>query len=301
MRVLHIDAGHEMRGGQYQVLLLLKGLRRAGHDQILLARQEAPLWSAAAAAGFAVQAAGVKELWHRSKEATIVHAHDARAHTIAAIASRRTFVVSRRVAFPVRRTPASVWKYQRAARFLAVSRFVADELRAGGVCNEKIDVVYDGVESIGTAAGWSAQNPAVALASDDPQKGRELVEQAAVQAGVPVLFSNDLARDLQCASMFVYITRLEGLGSAALLAMSRGVPVLASRVGGLAEVFADGVSGIFVQNESHDIARAMRRVIEDPILARSLAEHGIARIAECFTTEHVTRGTLACYERALAA
>ncbi len=301
MRVLHIDTGGEMRGGQYQVLLLMEGLRRAGHEQILLAARDGPLWRAAAATGFAVYAAAAMELWRRSKEATIVHAHDARAHTIAALLSRRRFVVSRRVAFPVRRTVASAWKYRRAARFLAVSQFVANELRAGGIPKEKIDIVYDGVESIGTATEWSAKNPAVALASADPQKGRDLVEQAAADAGVPVLFSNDLARDLQQASMFVYITRSEGLGSAALLAMSKGVPVIASRVGGLAEVFADGVSGIFVPNEPGEIARAMRRVIEDPILACSLAEHGIARIAECFTEQHATRATLASYERALAA
>ncbi len=290
-----------MRGGQYQVLLLLKGLRHSGHEQILLARRNAPLWSAAVSAGFPVHAAEAKELWRRSKEVTIVHAHDARAHTVAAVASRRVFVVSRRVAFPVRRTMASAWKYGRATRFLAVSQFVANELRAAGIPSEKIDVVYDGVESIGTAAQWNPQKPAVTLASADPQKGRELVEQAAVEAGIPVLFSDDLTRDLERASMFVYITRSEGLGSAALLAMNRGVPVIASRVGGLTEVFADGISGIFVQNNTREIACAMRRVIEDPILARSLAEHGRMRISECFTQQHMIRATIASYERAFAA
>ena len=301
MRILHIDTGEEMRGGQYQVLLLLDGLRSAGHDSTLLARENGPLWELAATAGFPVHGAETKELWRSSKDSAVVHAHDARAHTMAAMASRRKFVVSRRVAFPVRRSVASLWKYQRAARFLAVSQFVAKELRASGVRTEKIDVIYDGVDAPLSTAEWSADNPVIALASEDPQKGRDLVEQAAAEAGIRVLFSNDLKTDLEHASLFVYMTRSEGLGSAVLLAMSMGVPVIASCVGGLTEVFADGISGIFVRNEIGEIAGAMQRVLNDPALAHGLAEQGRARIAECFTKQHVTRGTIASYERALGA
>jgi len=300
VRILHIDTGREMRGGQYQVLLLLNGLKGAGHDSTLMACSKGPLWNEATAAGFPVLSAETKELWRCAKEATIVHAHDARAHTMAAIASRRKFVVSRRVAFPVRRSVASLWKYQRAARFLAVSHFVAQELQAAGIRKEKIDVVYDGVEVMTHATEWNPKSPVVALASNDPQKGRELVELAARKAGARVLFSDDLTKDLRHASLFVYITRSEGLGSAALLAMSTGVPVIASCVGGLVEVFADGVSGIFVRNDAEEIGVAIRRVLHNPGLAHSLIEHGRKRIAECFTKEHLTRGTIAAYERALA-
>jgi glycosyltransferase involved in cell wall biosynthesis len=289
-----------MRGGQYQVLLLLKGLASSGHEPLLMAREGGPLAIAARGAGFTVHSAETKALWQRSKEAEIVHVHDARAHTMAAIASRRRFVVSRRVAFPVRRSVASIWKYQRPARFLAVSHFVAKELHAAGIPKHKIDVVYDGVETASKAETWSAANPAVALASEDPQKGRDLIEQAGALAGIRLLFATDLEKELQHASMFVYITRSEGLGSAVLVAMSMGVPVIASCVGGLTEVFADGFSGVFVRNEAEEIARAMRKVLDDPALAHSLCQHGKDRIAEAFTKEHLVNGTLASYERALA-
>jgi len=305
VRILHIDTGDEMRGGQYQVLLLLEGLREASHEAVLLAREGGPLGMAAAARGFGVYPADAKELWRRSRDSAIVHAHDARAHTLSAMAARRKFVVSRRVAFPVRRSVASLWKYQRAARFLAVSRFVAGELQAAGVRAEKIDVVYDGVEPQATAPeatgiAWRADWPAVALASTDPEKGRDLVAQAAALSGIPVLFSGNLKEDLRRASMLVYITRSEGLGSATLLAMSMGVPVIASRIGGLAEVFEEGVSGLYVQNTAEDIAAAMRGVWSDPALARGLGEGGKQRIAERFTREHVVQGTIGSYERALA-
>lgn len=278
-------------------MLLMQALREAGHESWLLARENTPLWNAARAAGFPVYRATAGEVWRQSKHVTLAHAHDARAHTMAAIASRCKFVVSRRVAFAVRQSLASRWKYRRPSRFLAVSHFVAAQLQSAGISKQKIDVVYDGVESPACCAEWSAEYPAVALASADPRKGRDLVEEAAAVAGIRVVFSNDLENDLRHASMFVYITRSEGLGSAALLAMSMGIPVVASRVGGLMEVFADGASGILVPNDAREIAAAMRRIVDEPNLARSVIEHAKRRIAECFTKEQLLRETLASYGR----
>jgi Glycosyl transferases group 1/Glycosyltransferase Family 4 len=300
LHIVHIDTGREMRGGQHQVLLLMKALREAGHQSTLLARERSPLWSAAAAQKFPVYGAGINSVRQYSKDADVVHAHDARAHTMAALASRCKVVVSRRVAFPVRRSIASTWKYQHAERFLAVSQFVSRELESAGIRKDKIDIVYDAVEAQEATEDWKPEHPAVALASRDVKKGRDLVEQAAKFAHMPIVFSEDLAQDLQRASMFVYITQSEGLGSAALLAMNMGVPVIASRVGGLTEVVADGVSGILVENEPHEIARAMRSVSEHPAFGRQLIDEGRARVAECFTVGHLVRGTLLSYARALA-
>ena len=42
MRILHLDAGREMRGGQWQVLRLIEGLAAAGVESILMARENAP-------------------------------------------------------------------------------------------------------------------------------------------------------------------------------------------------------------------------------------------------------------------
>jgi Glycosyl transferases group 1/Glycosyltransferase Family 4 len=304
LRILQIDTGPEMRGGQHQVLLLLNALRDAGHQSILLAREGGPLATSAAAQGFDVHPAEIKEIWRHSRQVDLVHAHDARAHTMAAIAARPKLVVSRRVAFPVKRSVVSAWKYQRASRFLAVSHFVARELEAAGIRRPKIDVVYDAVDTANMASSganhhWDASYPAVALALDDPLKGKDLVRSAAHSAGIPVLFSEDLLTDLRQASMFVYITQSEGLGSAALLAMEMGVPVIASCVGGLTEIFAHDVSGIFVENEEPTIASAMRRMVAESGLAERLIVAARARIRECFTREHLLHGTLASYGRAL--
>ncbi len=111
------------------------------------------------------------------------------------------------------------------------------------------------------------------------------MERAANIAAVPVVFSSDLPGDLVRASMFVYITQSEGLGSAALLAMAMGVPVIASRVGGLAEVFEDGVSGLYVTNQPEEIAAAMRTVRENPGLAATLISGAQQRVKQMFSKE----------------
>ena len=86
----------------------------------------------------------------QSRGFDLVHAHDARTHTLGALGglfASVPLVVSRRVAFPVRKSAASRWKYSRAALYLAVSQFVARQLRVAGVEEKRIRVVYHGRSS----------------------------------------------------------------------------------------------------------------------------------------------------------
>jgi glycosyltransferase involved in cell wall biosynthesis len=300
LRIVHVDTGRELRGGQRQVLLLLNGLRAAGEDCTLLARAHSPLLQSASEAGFAVHPAGLPSLYRYAKNADLLHAHDARAHTLAAIATRAPFVVSRRVAFPIKRSFLSQWKYRQASRFLAVSQFVAAELERAGVAKHKIDIVYDAVPADVKPGEWLASQPAVALASHDPAKGRDLVEEASLLANLPVTYSNDLPTHLTRASMFLYITRAEGLGSAALLAMAMGIPVIASDTGGLPEALGFGEAGLLTPNDAPKIAAAMRRLREDSTLAQTLIERGKKRVSELFTAQRMVETTLASYRGALA-
>ena len=288
-----------MRGGQYQVMLLLNGLRERGHDSVLLARKGTPLWNAAEAAGHRLAPASLLGVRKWSRTSAVVHAHDAKAHTLAAIASARRFVVSRRVAFPVKRTALSRWKYGGAAGYLAASEYVAGELRTAGISPNRIEVVYDGVAASPPAGDWDPSYPVVALHSADPGKMGTLVAQAARLAGVRLEFSKDLPTSLRRASAFVYLSSSEGLGSGALLAMSMGVPVIASRIGGLAEVFVHGSSGLYVGNDAAEIAAAIRTLLSDRGLALQLRAGGMTRIAERFTAERMVLDTLRVYERAL--
>jgi starch synthase len=108
-----------------------------------------------------------------------------------------------------------------------------------------------------------------------------------------------LIRDLPRALAFVYITELEGLGSAALLAMAAGAAVLASRVGGLPEVIDDGVTGLLTSNEPQAIADGIRRLVDDRLLRERLAAAARTRVEAEFTVERMVTETARVYERIL--
>lgn len=295
---LHIDTGREMRGGQWQAFYLLRGLEQAGHKVRLLAPEGSPLLEAALAQRMDAHPLRVIALRSAAASADLVHAHTARAHT-SAIAAGKPVVVSRRVAFPVRHGAISRWKYRRAAHYIAVSEYVKNMLLEAGIDATKISVVYDGVPLNPEPAAHN-RSRVLALDSDDPAKGRRIVEEAAALADIPVHFSKNLSRDLSEAALFVYITDLEGLGSAALLAMAAGVPVVASRTGGLPEIVEDGVTGFLTPNEPALVAQVIQRVMSDREFAARLGACGRARVEKEFSVDRMVMGTLGVYERILA-
>jgi glycosyltransferase involved in cell wall biosynthesis len=286
MRILHIDSGKQMGGGQWQVLRLIEGLEAAGVESTLLARPGAPLFDAARKRGLRVEALGLRRVAALSRPHDLTHAHDARGHTLGVIAGAARLIVSRRVAFPVR----SRWKYRRALRYLAVSEYVKSILMAGGVPAEKIDVVHDGVPLLPVKPGEGVLAAA---------KGKALAMEAARLAGVGLTVATDLEYELPGAAIFVYLTECEGLGSAALLAMSAGAAVIASKVGGLTEAIRHGENGLLVENRAEAVAAAIRQLRDDSGLARRLGEAGRRTIQEQFTIGHLLRRTIEVYRQVL--
>jgi glycosyltransferase involved in cell wall biosynthesis len=300
MRVLHLDAGREMRGGQWQVVRLIEGLAAAGIESILLARRGAPLYQTARARGWRVESWGFSKALWLARRCDLVHAHDARSHSLAIIV-RAPVVVARRVAFPLR----SRWKYRRAARYIAVSEFVKSVLVAGGVPEGKIAVVHDGVPLLELDNGGLPESvprvkPLAPANAADPRKGATLALEAARLACVPLQFSDDLERDLRQASLFVYITYSEGLGSAALLAMSAGLPVVASETGGLREVIQHRTNGLLVENSAGTIAAAIRELVERPDFARQLGCEARRTVETRFTCDLMVRRTMEVYREVLS-
>src|ERR1700682_6323773 len=143
MRILHLDSGAEMRGGQLQVLRLMEGLHAKSHENMLLARAGSPLLDEARRRGWEVHELNLLSVARWSGAAGVVHAHDARAHAAAALAGSSRLVVSRRVMFPVQANPVSRWKYRRATHYIAVSKFVKRTLLQAGIASTKITVVHD--------------------------------------------------------------------------------------------------------------------------------------------------------------
>jgi glycosyltransferase involved in cell wall biosynthesis len=285
MRVLHLDSGLEMRGGQWQALRLHQGLIREGHESVLLAREGSPLLRQGASP------LHLRRLPALSGRFDLVHAHDARSHTIGAILSRVPLVVSRRVAFAVRSSAVSRWKYRVPVLFLAVSRYVAERLKSAGIPDERIAIVYDGVP----VPAEPSDGPDILMPDTaDPAKGSALAESAARLAGLTLKRSSNLEADMPRARALVYLSHSEGLGSGVLLGMAHGLTVIASRVGGLPELIEDGVNGILVPNDEEAVKSALSRI--DPRLGNAARETVLAR----FTVENMVRSTVEAYKKALA-
>lgn len=280
MRTLHVDSGREMRGGQWQALYLIERLT----DVVLLARAGSPLFEEAVQRKLDVRALTFRALTVGAKQADLVHVHDARSHTLAAMAGVAPLVVSRRVAFPVKRGFFSLWKYAGAALYIAVSKYVAARLMDAGIRGARIRVVHDGVP---------IPEPAC------PKVGRvvALASKPVEIPGISVDLTTDLWRDLSTASVFVYKSDMEGLGSAALAAMAAGVPVVASNVGGLPEVVESGKTGFLVSDG--DFTTPVRRLLEDAALAAQMSQAARARVQQEFSVERMVEKTVGAYREVL--
>jgi len=280
VRTLHVDSGREMRGGQWQALYLVERLT----DAVLLARARSPLFEEAARRKLDVRALTFRALTAAARHTDLVHVHDARSHTLAAIVGGAPLVVSRRVAFPVKRGFFSLWKYAGDVLYIAVSKYVAARLMDVGIRGAKIRVVHDGVPIPEPARPQAAR--VVALAS----KPVEI-------PGISVDLTNDLWQDLSTASVFVYKSDMEGLGSGVLAAMAAGVPVVASNVGGLPEVVESGKTGFLVSDG--DFGTPVRRLLDDVALAAQMSRAARERVQQQFSVERMVEKTVQAYREVL--
>lgn len=117
------------------------------------------------------------------------------------------------------------------------------------------------------------------LIGDGPERPRlqALVDELGLSDSVQFLgMQHDVTAVLQGSDVFLLPSDTEGFGLAALEAQSCGVPVIASRVGGIPEVVTDGVTGLLcAPGDVEGMAAAVLRLAEDPELRRRLA--GAAR------------------------
>jgi len=342
LKILHIDTGRELRGGQRQLLLLARGLRERGHEQLIVCPEGSALEQQALAEGFSVFALPAYDLAHAhgivqlrqyllATPAHILHAHDGRGQTISWLASwglpvRR--VASRRVTFLPGARLRHHFMYSRTCHaVIAVSHFIRGLLIEAGVSARRIEVIPDGIEipphlpspeeraearaqwglgerefvlgQVGSFTPEKGQDVAVEatriLAENHPQVRLLLVGEAraevknrlrelAGKAAGRIQFLGhleNLAPFFAAIDLLLTPSRAEGLGSAALLAMANGRPVVASRVGGLPEVVEDGLTGWLVPSDSADgLASAVNDALRNSARVAELGKAARARACQ---------------------
>jgi glycosyltransferase involved in cell wall biosynthesis len=331
MRIIHLDTALALRGGQHQLLMLARGLRARGHEQLIVCPEGSGLEAHAHNEGFRVlrlpsydpaHAHGILQVRQGLllEPADVLHAHDGRGQTISWLASlgrraRLSRVASRRVTFSPGQASITRLKYGRACDgVIAVSESIKRLLLDAGVPARKVQVIPDGVElpeslppagqrarvraswgfgerefvagHLGAFTSEKGQDVAVEalmlLAAELPRARLVLagdfsrrtnpfearIKQRVSHAGERVRllsYVENLAEFFSGLDLYLMPSRAEGLGSSVLMAMARGLPVVASRVGGLPEIVEEGKTGWLVTPESpRALAEAVASAARDP-------------------------------------
>jgi len=225
----------------------------------------------------------------------------------------------------------------RVGCFVAVSQAVADALVSNGVPASRVKVVRNGVDARGlrALASPSAKSPrsavrigyvgrlerikgceyfiravallarqypdarfAVAGTGSQDRALKTLSAELGIAERTDFLGYVDPASPLLAALNVVVVPSLsEAAGLTAVEALALGVPVVASRVGGLPEAVIDEETGLLVPPGNPEaIALAVSRLLDDPLLAEQFARAGVQRVEQLFTIERMIDGYLAVYK-----
>jgi glycosyltransferase involved in cell wall biosynthesis len=361
LKIVHLDTGTALRGGQQQLLTLARGLRQRAHQQLIVCPEASPLEAHALEERFNVFALpahdiglvhGIVQLrqWLAINPSQVLHAHDGRGQTVAWLASLGmpvSRVASRRVTFLPAGMVSRHLKYGRACHgIIAVSDFVRQLLVNSGVPAAKVETIPDGIEipaelpsaerrsriraqwgfgeqeflvgHVGAFTWEKGQDIAIEattrlrdklpharllLVGEGPlQESRGICDKVdRAQGHVRLLgYCQNLSEFFAGLDLFVMPSRSEGLGSSALMAMAHGIPVVATRVGGLPELVEDSKTGWLVRPESPStLADAVVTAASDRARLRRFGLDARKR-ARQFSSAIMVERTESVYHRLLA-
>lgn len=225
------------------------------------------------------------------------------------------------------------WLYARVDRLLCVSRSVRDALIAWiPEAGRRAEVLHNGVPVRLFGERVETKYDVIFVGNmDQPAKGADVLLRALAACGnhlgracvvgegrlrpelerlrdelglrhkVEFVGSSDQVGSLLEASrVFVLPSRWEGLPMAILEAMERGLPVLASSVGGIPEAVDDKVTGLLVTSGSvEQLAAGIRKLLEDVEMASRMGRAGRERIVGEFSAEKCGARLLDCYDAAI--
>ena len=214
---------------------------------------------------------------------------------------------------------------------IAISQGLADYLgRVEGFSPDAFEIVHYGIVAGPEPAPPAAGAPFTVVGRLVEIKGHDtLLEAVSAASGVELEIVGDgpLRADLEAdvarrglggrvrfvgrvapagpamerASVVVVPSRGEGFGMVALEAMERGRAVIASRVGGLAEIVVDDETGLLVPpDDPVALAGALSALAADPARVAAMGEAGRRRALVEFAQERCTARTAELYDALLA-
>jgi len=101
---------------------------------------------------------------------------------------------------------------------------------------------------------------------------------------------SEIPAHLHAGDIFVRPSRSEGLGASFLEAMAAGLPIIATEVGGIPDFLTHEKTGLFTKvDDPEDLARRIRRLMEDAQLRLCLAAAGPALVRERYSWDTVAK------------
>jgi glycosyltransferase involved in cell wall biosynthesis len=141
------------------------------------------------------------------------------------------------------------------------------------------------------------------LAGEGPEEAILRKKASTLRISDRVVFAgyvSDTRQVYAAADMLLMPSRFEGLPMTLLEAMAMELPVVASKLDGIAEVIDDGLEGFLV--ESHDTNGFINRcatLLENPGKSSEFATNARAKIEARFSAERMNSAVEAIYERFL--
>ena len=112
---------------------------------------------------------------------------------------------------------------------------------------------------------------------------------------------NDIPELMRACDLFVLPSRAEGISNTILEAMATGMPVVATNVGGNAELVVDNETGRLVPSpDMAAMATALAGYVADGDLRRKHGQAGRARVEACFSLDRMVKRYVDLYDAVLA-
>jgi glycosyltransferase involved in cell wall biosynthesis len=134
---------------------------------------------------------------------------------------------------------------------------------------------------------------------------RPSLEQLAAGLGIAdavhfLGYRSDVAGVLAASDLAVLSSRNEGTPVSLIEAAAAGLPAVATAVGGVPEVVADGTGVLVSFGDEEALGRAIAGLAADPPLRRAMGERARAEVAERFSVSRLLRDVDALYVELLA-
>jgi GT2 family glycosyltransferase/glycosyltransferase involved in cell wall biosynthesis len=148
------------------------------------------------------------------------------------------------------------------------------------------------------AGGWGWDSTKVKAEVDDFLSQENY---AGVVSFVGPVQGNEKLRMLQAANVFVHPTLVDAAPLVLLEAMRAGLPIVATDVGAIPEIVADGVNGLICEKGSpQDLAEKIVHLLESPSLRQQMSHESLRRFENLFTAEKFAGRMIEVFESVFA-